>query len=164
MTEIRPLQAGDDFTAAGRVLEESWKHSYRGILPQSYLDRLSPERFSAAMRAEPEMTLVLFEQDTPLGVCTLGFSRQRPGAGEVIALYVLPKRMGEGFGRRLLNAAEEALQREGCEEICLWVFSSNQNAIAFYQHMGFALTGNVQWEIYAGEKIEMLEMLCRNMV
>lgn len=164
MIEIRPLSPVDDFTAAGRVLELSWKHSYQDVLPKSYLDRLTPERFTMAMRAEPEKTLVLFVDGAPAGVCMLGFSRQRPGSGEVIGLYVLPGKMGQGYGSRLLDAAVEVFRQEGCEAVCLWVFRRNDRAIGFYQHRGFIQTGCTQVENYAGENIEMLEMLYENMV
>ena len=164
MIEIRPLSPADDFTTAGRVLELSWKHSYQNVLPKSYLDRLTPERFTMAMRAEPEKTLVLFEDGVPAGVCMLGFSRHRPGYGEVIGLYVLPEKMGQGYGRKLLEAAVDTFRQEGCEAVCLWVFSQNENAIGFYQHSGFRQTGHGQVENYAGENIEMLEMLYENMI
>lgn len=164
MTEIRPLSCADDFMAVGRILEKSWKHSYRDVLPKAYLDRLTPERFTAAMRAEPEKTLVLFEDGVPAGVCMLGFSRQRPGCGEVIGLYVLPEKIGQGYGRKLLGAAVASFRQEGCEAVCLWVFCQNDKAIGFYQHSGFRRTGHGQVENYAGENIEMLEMLYENMI
>lgn len=164
MIEIRPLSCADDFTAVGRLLEKSWKHSYRDVLPKAYLDRLAPERFTVAMRAEPEKTLVLFENGVPAGVCMLGFSRHRPGCGEVIGLYILPEKMGQGYGRRLLDAAVDAFRQEGCEAVSLWVFSQNDKAIGFYQHCGFRRTGCGQIENYAGENIKMLEMLYEDMI
>lgn len=161
MMEIRPLKASDDFLAVGRVYEKSWKHSYQGILPQMFLDKLTPERFSAALRAAPDQTLVLYEKESPVGACTMAYSRTRPDCGEIVSLYLLPEKMGKGHGRLLLEAALESFRQDGYGAVCLWVFKGNECAIRFYEHLGFLLTGCVQTENYAGEKVEMLEMMRR---
>ena len=163
MTEIRPLCSADDFAAVGRVFEQSWKHSYCGILPQAFLDRLTPERFSSALRAQPEKTIVLWEDEMPVGACTLAYSRSR-GCGEIVSLYLLPEKMGQGNGRRLLEAALERFWEEGYDQVCLWVFHSNTNALGFYEYLGFSRTGCIQTEFYAGENVEMLEMIRGNVL
>lgn len=159
MVEIRQLAPTDDFRSVGCVYERSWKYSYQGILPQAFLDRLTPERFSSALRAEPEKTLVLYEDGIPAGACTMAYSRIRAGCGEVVSLYLLPEKMGKGYGRMLVEAALECFREDGCSEVCLWVFEENENAMHFYERLGFSLTGCVQTETYAGENVKMLEMM-----
>lgn len=161
MRVIRTLQEADDFTALGQVLVESWRHSYRGLLPGLYLERLVPARFSAALRAEPARTIALFEQERPLGLCTTGFAREpdREGWGEIISLYLLPEKTGCGYGRLLLEAAMNMLRQEGCEKVCLWVFANNENAIRFYEHMGFACSGRTQQELFSAQRIHLVEMI-----
>lgn len=161
MMEIRPLEPGDDFLTVGRVYERSWKHSYRSILPQAFLDRLTPERFSAALRAEPEKTLVLYENGVPAGACTMAYSRTREDCGEIVSLYLLPERMARGYGRLLMENAMERFRQDGCETVCLWVFDGNETAMRFYERLGFSLTGCEQMESYAGENVKMLEMMRR---
>ena len=39
--EVVRLAAGDDMAAVARVYARSWRHAYRGIVPQSYLDSVS---------------------------------------------------------------------------------------------------------------------------
>ena len=38
--EIRPLRKTDSRLEVSRIYEESWKHAYRGIVPQDYLDHI----------------------------------------------------------------------------------------------------------------------------
>lgn len=162
MRVIRPLHEKDDFEAVGGMLVSSWRQSYGGILPREWLNRLSPQRFCPALRAAPERSLVLFEDDIPVGICTVGFSREpgREGWGEIISLYLLKEHQGRGHGRRLLTSAMACLNQEGCEKVCLWVFADNPGAIRFYEHMGFALSGNRQREPFSSAMVELLEMTC----
>ena len=38
--EVRYIKADDDRVAISKVYEESWKYTYRGIIPQDYLGPL----------------------------------------------------------------------------------------------------------------------------
>jgi hypothetical protein len=44
--EIRYIASSDDRTAISRIYEESWKYSYRGIIPQELLDALPESRWA----------------------------------------------------------------------------------------------------------------------
>ena len=49
-------------------------------------------------------------------------------------LYIAPAAQGQGLGGALLKAAQAQRDR-----LQLWVFQRNTNAIAFYEHHGFAI-------------------------
>lgn len=53
--------------------------------------------------------------------------------GWVEQLYIAPDRLGEGFGRQLLDLAKE---RSG-GELQLWTFQVNDRARRFYERNGF---------------------------
>ena len=160
MREIRTLNTEDDFKTAAQIYVRSWQHSYRGILPQLFLDRLTGERWLSILRARPERSICLFEGGKMLGTVMTDFCREkgREGWGEIISLYLLPEAMGFGYGRLLTEAAVGSLRAEGCEQVCLWVFRANEHAAGFYRHLGFACTGRSQSEMYGGEGIELIEM------
>ena len=61
--------------------------------------------------------------------------------GEILDLAVLPQERRRGAGRSLLQAAEEALAREGVAEAYLEVRESNTAAIALYQAEGYRAVG-----------------------
>jgi ribosomal protein S18 acetylase RimI-like enzyme len=57
--------------------------------------------------------------------------------GSVNYLAVDPAWQGRGFGRLLMDRAEEMLRSWGCPKINLSVRASNQRVIAFYERLGF---------------------------
>jgi len=75
-------------------------------------------------------------------------------AAEVAALYVLKQYQGCGIGRRLF---EEAMAATGVpNRIVVWMFRGNARACAFYEHMGFHLTGRTQdVDGVAGAEVEL---------
>lgn len=161
MRQIRPLHPGDDLYAAARVYEQAWRHSYAGMLPENWLAKLRPERWTPMLAAAPGHTLVLLEADRPVGACTFSFSRDqgREGFGEIVSLYLLPHVQGGGEGRRLLEAALQSLHSEGCDGACLWVLEDNKKAIGFYRHMGFETSGRRMKESYGTFSASLVEMV-----
>jgi ribosomal protein S18 acetylase RimI-like enzyme len=55
------------------------------------------------------------------------------GEGEVYAISVDPRRWGEGIGRELLSASEEATRELSYREAGLWVLEDNPRARRFYE-------------------------------
>ena len=160
MVEIRPLTPEDDLLAVGDLYACSWKQTYQRILPQRFLDKLTHDRWSAVLRAEPGASLGMFEDGQIIGTAMLGFPREegREGYGEIVGIHLLPEKEGQGFGRKLLEAAMESLHQQGCENVCLWVMCAKTHAVMFYVHMGFHPTGRVQVENYGAETVELMEL------
>jgi ribosomal protein S18 acetylase RimI-like enzyme len=57
--------------------------------------------------------------------------------GEVSELYVAPSHRRNGIGRRLLAELDEHFRAAGCGAVQIEVFGPNQEARAFYAHLGF---------------------------
>lgn len=159
MLTVRVLTAQDRFDEVGRVYAESWKASYKGILPQHYLDKMTHDRWDSTLRANPDASLVLYLDDKLIGTTLTGFALtpDRAGYGEIIAIYLLPEYTGKGYGKPLMKAALEKLSGEGCSAVCLWALSQNTRAEKFYQHMGFSRTGKKLMELYGDEEFELTE-------
>jgi len=163
MIEIRPLTPLDDLTAVGELYACSWKQTYQRIMPQRFLDRLTHDRWSAVLRADPGASLGMFEDGVLIGTAMLSFPREegREGYGEIVGIHLLPEKEGQGYGRKLLEATLENLREHGCENACLWVICANTHAALFYVHMGFQPTGRMQRESYGGEMLELMELTRR---
>ena len=161
MLEIRTLSKEDNLAAVGEMYARSWQKHYEGILPRSFLERLTGDRWSAMLNADPAAAMAAYEDGCIAGAAITGFARDegRENYGEIIAIYLHPEAKGRGIGRKLREAAMERLRGEGCESVCLWVMEPNLSAISFYEHMGFRASGRSQQELYAGHAIPLKEYI-----
>jgi GNAT superfamily N-acetyltransferase len=73
--------------------------------------------------------------------------------GEVYAIYVDPHRWGEGIGRDLLAAGEQALIDDGHWQALLWVLDGNTRARAFYERQGWAQGKPIRIENIGGTDV-----------
>lgn len=129
---------------------ETWKTSYRGLVPDALLDGLDPLRWENGWRRgfeslDPTRVVHVAE----LGGRIVGFAgggRARvsapPGySGEVYALYVHPAQQGRGIGRRLLKVAAEGLVERGLMPIVIWTLFDNPQSRGFYESRGGVVIG-----------------------
>jgi ribosomal protein S18 acetylase RimI-like enzyme len=82
----------------------------------------------------PALLLVGEEEGSVIGSVMAGYDGHR---GWINYLAVHPSRRGSGFGRALMDAAEERLLALGCPKINLQVREDNEAACAFYEAIGY---------------------------
>jgi ribosomal protein S18 acetylase RimI-like enzyme len=73
-----------------------------------------------------------------------GFVAAHPADGEFFLLFVHPAAAGRGVGRRLLDAAHDALRDAGCREAFLCTHEQNERALAVYRD------GTVRESVFRG--------------
>lgn len=159
--EIRSVLASDDRRAIGQVYVQSWRHAYRGIVPQDFLDSLSNADWLPATDAPGMRSLILLDGNRIVGTSCFCASRDisMPRWGEVAALYLLPTHMGRGLGRALLDGAVEALHQDGLTSIHLWVLENNLAARRFYSRNGFRPSGRVNTIEIGGKALRELQYI-----
>lgn len=149
---IRPATP-DDAEAVADLSVRGWQAAYRGIVPDTVLDRLSGERRAIGWRAAIERSATSDERvwilASPAGL--LGFVAGGPardesakppaGAGEIYAIYLEPTELRRGHGRRLFGHAVADLVDRGFDPIVVWVFDANAQARRFYEAVGFHSDG-----------------------
>jgi len=147
--EIREAQQ-EDAEALAHVHVASWQTTYRGIIPDSYLDTLTPAsrldmwHARLARAAEGECTFVAEVRESTLGSTTIvGFSAagsERDGINgydsELWAIYLLKEYRGRGIGRQLAAAATSWLVERGKKSLLIWVLKDNYAARGFYEALG----------------------------
>lgn len=132
----------DDADAVACVHAASWKATYRGILPDSYLDsevdRERQQYWRAALQDNRYPIVKLArESGGVMGLIALHDDPDDEGYDFTIEhLHLLPGSKGRGFGRLLMKAAAETARLNGAENLCLWVFEDNVAAIGFYERLG----------------------------
>lgn len=136
-----------DIPAIARLHVATWRHAYRGLMPQSVLDAQDEAKRASLwspLLNVPGHDLWVAELGALLaGFCSCGPSRDADAAlrtGEVEAIYVDPERAGRGVGRALLCASLEAARGRHAT-LTLWVLAGNHAARRFYEAFGFALDG-----------------------
>jgi GNAT superfamily N-acetyltransferase len=153
---IRPADPADG-AAIAAVQRRAWRHSYRGLLSDRFLDELDFSYLGAywAGRATVSPTprhrlLVAGGRGEVHGVVDVGPSRDDdvdhgpdglPAVGEVRSLYLDPSVQAGGLGSALLATAVEVLDAQGSPEAVLWVVEGNAPARRFYERRGWAADG-----------------------
>lgn len=153
---LRPAVPQDAAEIAGVHLE-TWQRAYRGQLPDTYLDNLSQDfahrtemwrtQISSSHPAAHEVWVAGIDQGVD-GFVAFGPSREAAaeGVGEVYAIYVHPRRWGQGIGRRLFSHATRRLAARGYSKATLWVLESNAQARRFYEIAGWRFDGRTKIE------------------
>jgi ribosomal protein S18 acetylase RimI-like enzyme len=140
---IRPLHPTDTPDIA-RIHATCWRHAYRGILRDAYLDgdlehdRESTWRTRLAI-ADGSLGWVATERDD-----VVGFLYARPAAdarwgSHVENLHVMPSHHGRGIGRDLLHTLGLWLctrDNDTSDGVFLWVLAENAPARAMYARCG----------------------------
>ena len=163
MTTVRRAVPADAEGIA-RVHTTTWQAAYAGVLPASFLDGLSWERWAEGWRRElvegpaaGGAVLVAVDGDEVVGFASTGPARdedlRQQDFLELHSLYVHPSAWGGGIGRDLVAAAFADVTAPG---VMLWVLEENPRARRFYERAGFTPDGVTRVETVGGA--ELLEL------
>jgi ribosomal protein S18 acetylase RimI-like enzyme len=86
------------------------------------------------LRVNPEMFLVGVIGEKVVATVMAGYDGHR---GWINYLGVDPEHRGKGLARAIVERAEQLLRDAGCPKINLQVRSTNKDAIAFYERVGY---------------------------
>jgi len=132
-----------DAEALGLAHVTSWRETYRGLLPDAYLARMSEaahtRRFARALlHPRPDdVTLAAADRWGIVGYAQGGPSRRgRTGEAEVATLYLVRAAQNRGVGARLLTETARTLAARGATSLVVSVLRDNVAARGFYEHLG----------------------------
>ncbi len=134
-----------DAAAIAKVHVAAWRSTYRGLLPDDFLDSLDEsgyeERWGRIVGDRASRVYVATDGDVRRDV--VGFAsggRERAGEigydGELYAIYVLRESQGRGHGRRLVQAVVGGLRELHLRDMIVWVLRENSAARRFYERLG----------------------------
>lgn len=127
--EARPADA----EAIARVRVETWRTTYRGIIPDAFLDALSiPEKTDRYRQSLEDKGSKKFHFVAESGGKVVAFATGAPErtgnreyTGELDGVYVLEAFQGRGVGRCLVRAVVTRLAREGHRAMLVRVLAAN---------------------------------------
>lgn len=137
---VRPAVARDA-KAIAEIHVATWQATYKDMMPEDYLRKMTVEKRQAFWReaiefCEPQL-LVATDGDQIVGF--VGYDRSRDAntratVGEIWAMYVAPAHWGQGVGLALWDGARDGLKEEGCTQVTIWVLLRNERALEFCEH------------------------------
>ncbi|ADU31098.1 GNAT family N-acetyltransferase [Evansella cellulosilytica] len=154
---IRRARIGDEKGIA-KVHVDSWKSTYKNIVPEEYLNTLSYEQREVMWKrgiADNNPIFVAEDFGSIVGFATGGKERSakyEEYEGEVYAIYILKEYEGRGIGKRLFNQVVNEIVGYGMNSMIVLVLEDNPS-IQFYEALGGTKLDIVEIEI-GGKKLK----------
>ena len=139
--EIR-IASKKDIKDVSRVYVDSWKTTYRGLVPDDYLDELSYEstekRWIDFLNNKNETFIYVAINDTGeiIGFASGKRIEENNFEGELYSLYLLQECRGLGVGKQLVSAIAKHFKEKGIYSMMVWVMKQNKSGLGFYERMG----------------------------
>lgn len=148
-----------------RVQISSWRATYSGIVPKTYLDAMDHDEYEGRwlrwLGEPPDGRVFYVAEDEDAGV--VGFASCGPGKeppredldGELYTVYLAPGYGGRGTGGRLIRAVAAGLIEGGFGCMYCWVMVGNRNARHFYERLGGREVGDHTFELHGARIAEV---------
>jgi GNAT superfamily N-acetyltransferase len=146
----------DDVPAIAKVHVDTWRTTYKGIVPDEYLASLSYERRENIWHQilndaseNVDFTYVAEEKSGKIiGFANGGLERTGDSVykGELNAIYILQSSQRQGVGRKLFGTVVEKLNQMDIYSMLVWVLDDNF-ACRFYEALGGKRIYDKQMEI-----------------
>lgn len=139
-----------DAPAIARLHVDSWRATYRGLMPDHLLAGLSyagRERqwvWTTSAAGNGQGCVVVAEEARAgiVGFASGGRCRDDwPYDGELFTIYLAETHQGRGLGRALFGAVAGRLAAQGHRSLLLWVLDTNARGRGFYEALGGVLIG-----------------------
>lgn len=142
MNYIIRRRTKEDCKAIAHVVTVGWNETYKGIVPDYFLEELKTneeERANNMLSKFDENNnhqFVLEINNEVVGFVNFGASEDEEyKCGEIIALYIISKYKGLGLGKKLVEAATKELKEMGFNSMIIACLKGNPSN-EFYKHIG----------------------------
>ena len=143
----------DDAPAVAKVHVNSWKESFSGIVPDTFLAKLTIENRTKAFGERFEvvnyqMYVAELHDGRIVGFADVGEPRQDVGNydAELYAIYLLHEFQGKGIGALLFERIKQLLIEQGKSSIYLLALEVSPYR-PFYEKMGGRVVGKKQIQL-----------------
>jgi ribosomal protein S18 acetylase RimI-like enzyme len=149
-----------DAQGIARVHVASWQATYRGIVPQPFLESLDvasrTEDWKNWFQREQFHIFVAEDGMELCGFISGGALREplEDFDAEIYAIYLLPSAIGHGAGRLLMQRLAQSLRNDGFVRTVVWVLAENP-ARGFYEHLGAKQFANKRIQIGNADLLEV---------
>jgi ribosomal protein S18 acetylase RimI-like enzyme len=150
----------EDSTEIARVQVDTWRTTYRGIVPQSFLDGMDYDIGAESWRNQLDSgssRIYVFERDGTICGFISGGRLREPLSdfdGEIYAIYLTVDAQQRGCGRAMMQHLARKLLQDGLKGVVVWVLERNP-ACSFYEHLGGELLGQKAISIGGADLVEV---------
>ncbi len=154
----------EDAEEIAQVHVDSWKTTYRGIVPQRYLDEMEilprAEFWRKHIEASDSRVCVAETNGKVTGFISGGPLREPlsdfdgESVGEIAAIYIVFEAQRRGCGRAMTQRLAEDLLQDGLKSAVVWVLERNP-ACGFYARLGGELIGRKTIAIGGTDLVEV---------
>ena len=163
--DIRYVNENDDLGLISNIYEQSWRMTYKGMLPARYLKKLPEGNWKDRINRFGLRSMVLISGGEYIGTVSFGASsvEKYSGWGEVYSIYLLPRYTGMGLGKRLMDSALAELGKLGYNKVMLFALDKNVSARRFYENYGFTASGDMMKKKYGHKTVtQVMYMIEQN--
>lgn len=134
-----------DWRIIQSIAHTTWPVTYGQLLSAGQLEYMldltySEESIKQQMDREHQF-IIGYHAGEPLGFASVEKQYNAPANLMIHKLYILPSFQGKGMGKAFLDYLTAFAIKTGHDMLTLKVFIKNQNAIRFYNHLGFHSIG-----------------------
>jgi ribosomal protein S18 acetylase RimI-like enzyme len=149
---IQIIRANEnDSETIARILIASWRLAYKNIMPDDLLDNLSVDQRKSRWEhhfCNGGEAYLLWDESSICGLVEVCQFRDKidgfTSYGEIPVLYLMPDKIGCGFGSMLMKFALSLLAGRRMGNVGIWVLEKNTRAINFYEKHGFLFSGHTK--------------------
>lgn len=133
----------EDCYGIAHVTSVSWKETYKGIVPDWFLEKLQNNEKKRAKKIYDDFDVhknhqfVLEIDNQIVGFVAFGLTTDTTfkNCGEIYTLYIIKQYMGYGFGRELVENVIKELKQMGIDKMIVACLKGNPSN-EFYKHIG----------------------------
>lgn len=131
-----------------KVHVDSWRTTYKEIIPGSYLNNLSYDERTDLWNKiiTQRKDNVIVAEDYAGGIVGFASWDGNDDSCDLTAIYLLEEFQGRGIGKMLFKKLFTHFKEMGYRKICVEVLEDNKTRY-FYEHYGAKLTDTVQIQI-----------------
>jgi ribosomal protein S18 acetylase RimI-like enzyme len=152
----------DDISQLKKLAYSTFDESFRPMNTQETIDTYLSEAFTTRKLTLEIMTngcefYFIYSDEELAGYLKINYVPAQtdindPESVEIERIYVKKEFKGKGLGKQLMDYAEELAEKAGKKYLWLGVWEKNGDAIEFYKHINFTITGEHKFKI--GDEIQ----------
>lgn len=130
-----------DQAQMAKIKSDGWRTAYDKIVASKYLKALDydeqTQRYISSFEEYKDLVLVAVRNDEVLGYSCFHLKEDmNKYDSELVSLYIRKEEANRGIGSALLIETAKELLDHQKENMIIWCFSDNKNAIRFYEGLG----------------------------